>query len=93
MDLHNSYRMQQCTTDNITDIRVVMEQSILKRNIFKNAACIGGEKKKLCGKKLPSSDHLFWKSAHMTQTNIERRCFDGKWGLSNDDWKKAHQNE
>lgn len=45
MDPHNSYRTQQCSIDNITDIRVVMEQGILQRNIFKNAACIGGEKK------------------------------------------------
>lgn len=44
MDLHNSYRMQQCAIDNISDITVVMEQGILKINIFKTAMYMGGKK-------------------------------------------------
>lgn len=93
MDLHNSYRMQQCAIDNIADTTVVMPQGILKINIFKTAVYIGG--KKLYGKELPSTDHFFRKSADINQTNIERLCSDWKWGLSNDDWKKgkANQNE
>lgn len=57
MDLHNSYRMQQCAIDNIADTTVVMPQGILKINIFKTAVYIGG--KKLYGKELPSTDHFF----------------------------------
>lgn len=41
MDLHNSYRMQQCAIDHIADTTVVMPHGILKINIFKTAVYIG----------------------------------------------------
>lgn len=64
MDLHNSYRMQQCATGIIADIPVVMEQGILKIYIFKTAVYIGG--KKTVWKR--TTQHLFWKSALIKQT-------------------------
>lgn len=44
MDLHRSYRMQQCAIDNIADITVVTEQGVLKISIFKTAVYTGGKK-------------------------------------------------
>lgn len=73
MDLHRSYRMQQCAIDNIAGITVVTEQGVLK--IFSKLQCTWVEKK-LHGRELPHNDHFFWESADMNQTNIEKLCSD-----------------